>query len=290
MKLNTTSGYVWATIAFVALIAGLAAMFFISDTAQNGYNKLAAVFFQKELLLYILIGFSAQLIDGSLGMAYGISSNTFLLSTGVSPAAASAAVHIAEIFTSGASAVSHLSLRNIHKRLFMALLLPGIAGGAAGAFLLSSFNGAYLKPFVSIYLLLMGLAILKKAFAPKTTRTKIKRIGLLAFAGGFLDALGGGGWGPIVNATLLSKGKHPRLIIGTVNSVEFFIAFVSSAVFTTLLGLHNVLIILGLIVGGLLAAPLSALALGKIPPKVLLIIVGLLVSIMSAKTLMETIS
>jgi uncharacterized membrane protein YfcA len=244
-------------------------------------------FFSNEVLLFIAVGFLAQFIDGTLGMGYGISSNTFLLSMGLNPAIASASVHVAEVFSSAASAISHFSFKNVHKKLFLALLIPGVIGGALGAFLLSKFNGAFLKPFVSFYLLLMGITILKKGFSKSMKRSKVNNIGILALAGGFLDAVGGGGWGAIVNSTLLSKGKHPRLVIGTVNSVEFFVAVVSAGVFTFMLGITHFEAVIGLIIGGVIAAPIGAFLVKKIHTQWLLISVGLLICLLSLKNLYD---
>jgi uncharacterized membrane protein YfcA len=261
--------------------------FIYSIKSQKHLEQLSQIdFLSGKMLLYILVGFGAQLIDGTLGMAYGVSSNTFLLSIGLNPAAASASVHLAEVFTSGVSAISHFSFKNIHKRLFLALLIPGVIGGAVGAVLLSVFDGNMLKPFVSFYLLIMGIVILKKGISANGARTKVKRISWLALLGGFLDAVGGGGWGPIVNSTLLSKGKHPRLVIGTVNSVEFFVAAASAGVFTVMLGIQHLETVVGLILGGMLAAPVGAFLVSKVKPKILLVMVGALICFLSLKNLL----
>ncbi|MCW5907855.1 MAG: sulfite exporter TauE/SafE family protein [Chitinophagales bacterium] len=241
----------------------------------------------REMFWYIMVGFGAQMVDGALGMAYGVCSSTFLLSVGVTPAAASASVHVAEVFTTAASGASHYTLGNVNKRLFKALVIPGVLGGIVGAYLLSSFDGNTIKPFVSIYLFFMGILILRKALAKKIERTKIKRIGVLALAGGFLDSVGGGGWGPVVNSTLLSTGKTPRYIIGTVNTVEFFVAFASAGVFTLFMGLQNVQIVIGLILGGVIAAPIGAFLVGKIKTKPMMLMVGLLVCFLSVRTLVK---
>lgn len=246
-------------------------------------------FFSNEMLLFIAIGFTAQLIDGTLGMGYGISCNTLLLSMGLSPALASASVHVAEIFTSATSAVSHITFKNVHKKLFFSLMIPGVIGSIIGAFLLSYFDASIVKPLVSFYLLLMGLIILKRGLSKNKTRSKIKNIGFLALGGGFLDAAGGGGWGAIVNSALLSKGKPPRLIIGTVNAVEFFVALASAGIFTFMLSLTHFEAIIGLIIGGVVAAPTGAFLVKKINTQWLLIGVGLLVCALSFKNLYDII-
>jgi len=274
---------VWI-VTLLALFFAVGFFFIRNDIDTLIADKLPLLF-TEQMLWYILVGFGAQMVDGALGMAYGVCSSTFLMSVGVSPAAASASVHVAEIFTTGASAIAHFSLKNVNKRLFKALVIPAVLGGIVGAYLLSSIDGEIVKPYVNIYLFIMGVVILRKALAPKIERSKVRRIGLLALVGGFLDSIGGGGWGPVVNSTLLSKGKTPRLIIGTVNSVEFFLTFASAGVFTLFMGLQNVQIIVGLVLGGVVAAPFGAYLVGKVKTKPLMIMVGLLVCFLSLRTL-----
>jgi len=274
---------VWI-VTLLALFFAIGFFFIRNDIDTLIADKLPLLF-TEQMLWYILVGFGAQMVDGALGMAYGVCSSTFLMSVGVSPAAASASVHVAEIFTTGASAIAHFSLKNVNKRLFKALVIPAVLGGIVGAYLLSSIDGEIVKPYVNIYLFIMGVVILRKALAPKIERSKVRRIGLLALVGGFLDSIGGGGWGPVVNSTLLSKGKTPRLIIGTVNSVEFFLTFASAGVFTLFMGLQNVQIIVGLVLGGVVAAPFGAYLVGKVRTKPLMIMVGLLVCFLSLRTL-----
>jgi len=285
LRLKQAASYpiVWI-VTLLALFFALGFFLFPNNIDKLVLGKLPLLF-NRELIGYILVGFGAQMVDGALGMAYGVCSSTFLISIGVSPASASASVHVAEIFTTGASAISHHSFNNINKRLFKALVVPAVLGGVVGAYLLSSFDGNIMKPFVNVYLFIMGLIILRKALAPQIKRTKVKRIGLLAFTGGFLDSVGGGGWGPVVNSNLLSKGKTPRLIIGTVNTVEFFLTFASAGVFTLFMGLQNVQIIVGLVLGGVVAAPFGAYLVGKVKTKPLMIMVGLLVCFLSLRTL-----
>lgn len=247
----------------------------------------AKSFFTLQFLLYVGVGFAAQMVDGALGMAYGISASTFLLSTGVSPAAASAGVHVAEVFTTGASAVSHFSLRNVNRKLFKAMVMPGILGAVAGAYILSTIDGEVVKPYVAIYLLIMGAVVIRKAFGKTIEKKPIKKVGLLALAGGFLDSIGGGGWGPVVTSTLLSRGRDPKYTIGTVNTTEFFVAFASAGIFTLFMGLQNVQVIAGLVVGGIVAAPFGALIVGKIKPRILMIMVGILIILLSLRTLIK---
>lgn len=250
---------------------------------QIPFDKLCTA----EFLTYIIVGIGAQLIDGALGMAYGVSASSFLLSVGVTPAAASAAVHVSEVFTTGASGLSHLTFRNVNKRLFKAMVIPGVIGAVVGAYILTAIDGNIVKPFVSIYLLIMGVIILRKATRKVIEKKKVRRVGVLALFGGFLDSIGGGGWGPVVTSTLLSKGRNPQYTIGTVNATEFFVAFSSAGVFTWFMGLQNVSVIAGLVIGGIIAAPLGALLVGKVKPKTLMIIVGSLIIFLSLRNLIK---
>lgn len=221
----------------------------------------------------VAVGLAAQTVDGALGMAYGITSTTFLLSTGVPPAAASASVHVAEIFTTAFSGLSHWRLGNVNGALFRRLLIPGAIGAVAGAYLLTSVDGETIKPFVSVYLLVMGLYVLSKAFRTlKTRREPPRAVVPLAL---------GGGWGPVVTTTLVGGGQDPRTSIGTVNAAEFFIALASGLSFSLLGGLTHWTTIAGLVVGGLFAAPIAALLVRVIPARALMVVVGLLIAVLS---------
>ena len=241
-----------------------------------------------SILLFILVGFIAQLIDGSLGMAYGVSANSFLLSFGLSPAAASASVHASEVVTTFISGLSHLKLGNIDKKMVLSLLIPGMIGGAVGAYILVNVNGDLIKPYIAIYLLIMGIRILFKAFSISKDFKKQPKTGLLVglgLLGGSCDAIGGGGWGPVVTSTLLSTGHSPRKTIGSVNFSEFFVTLVESIVFIATIGLTNWQVILGLIIGGLPAAPLGALLTRKLPARTIMIFVGCLIIFLQVRTL-----
>jgi uncharacterized membrane protein YfcA len=248
---------------------------------------------ELTILLYILVGFVAQMIDGALGMAYGVSSNTFLLSLGLPPASASAAVHMAEVVTTGVSGVSHWRLGNVDWGLVKRLLIPGAIAGGIGAYLLSSFDGDTIKPYISGYLLIMGIVILVKAFnlkERKPTGVHTARVSALALVGGFFDAIGGGGWGPIVTTTLVARGKDPRLTIGSVNFSEFFVTLTESVVFVITLSFGEYWqIIVGLLIGGAIAAPLAARITKKMPVKALMILVGSIIIALSIRTILMTI-
>ena len=236
------------------------------------------------LLPFILIGFAAQLVDGALGMAFGVICNTLLVAVlGVPPATASARIHVVEIFTTGASGLSHLFHRNIDWPLFFRLLIPGVIGGVLGAYVLTSLHADVVKPFVLGYLVLIGVWLLVRGllYPPKISKPKV--VAPLAVVGGFLDAAGGGGWGPVVTSNLLVQGGEPRKIVGTVNSVEFFLAVAVSIAFIANLGLEEILgPTLGLIIGGVAAAPLGAYMAKRFSPKVMLVMVGIVLTATSA--------
>jgi len=245
-----------------------------------------------EFLLFVAVGFAAQLIDGAIGMAYGLSSTTILLNFGVPPATASASVHAAEVFTAGASAVSHLHFRNVVGALFRPLAIAGMAGGAAGAWLLASTPAGIIRPVVSLYLLVMGALILLRVIRnrPRDPRARPlqERPWLLAgygAAGGFLDAVGGGGWGPMVTSTLIGSGVKARFAIGSSNAAEFFVAAVVSATFILTIGLELWPIITGLVIGGILAAPYGALAARHFPERPLMAIVAIVIMLLSTRGL-----
>lgn len=230
--------------------------------------------------LYILIGFAAQIIDGTLGMAYGVSCRTFLkAAAGLPSALASAVVHVAEVPTTLASGLSHLRLKNVDRSLFLPLVIPGVLGGALGAWFLSSVGDA-LEPVIDAYLIVMGAVILRKAFQKERKERRLGRgIYPLGFAGGFLDATGGGGWGPVVTSTMVAVGHDVKKTIGTVNTAEFLVTVAETTTFVVLLRDFTSYwqIILGLIVGGVCAAPMAAWICKKIPVRPLLAIVGTLI-------------
>ncbi|MGE5528389.1 MAG: sulfite exporter TauE/SafE family protein [Patescibacteria group bacterium] len=238
-----------------------------------------------SIVVYVLIGFVAQTIDGALGMAYGVISNTFLLGAGLTPALASASVHTAELFTTLISGISHLRLRNVDKPLFGKLLIPGVLGGVLGAYILTSVPGEAIKPYITGYLVIMGLLVLRKAFKAQKQVEIAKGAVPLGLIGGFCDAVGGGGWGPVVTSTLMAKGLNPRLTIGTVNCAEFFVTAAQAAAFFLALRAVNWQVILGLAIGGVIAAPLAAIACRRLPAKTLTILVGVLIVAVNVRAL-----
>ena len=230
-------------------------------------------------------GFAAQLIDGALGMAYGVTASSLLLALGVPPAITSATVHAAECFTTGASAASHRAFGNIDRRLFRSLLLPGVAGAVVGVCVLSSLPGNRLKPVIAAYLLVMGVIIVRKAFQATPPRPVTTHLSALGFTGAALDAIGGGGWGPVVASTLVGRGNDARQTIGTVSAVEFFVTLAASITFILTIGLSNWPMIAALAIGGIPAAPLGAWVCRRLPVPRLMAVVGLLVVATSVRTL-----
>ena len=242
-------------------------------------------------ILAIIVGFVAQIVDGTLGMGYGITSNTFLISLGIPPAMSSASVHTSEVFTTAASGISHIRCGNFDKKLFKKLLIPGAIGGFLGAYVLVSIPGYVTKPFISIYLLLMGFVILIRALRYKivTKATTGIYMALLGGFGGFLDAIGGGGWGPIVTSTLLAKGHNPRIVIGSINTVEFFVTIIEVATFFAFLRTSYWHIIVGMIIGGIIAAPLAARICKKLTPKILMFLIGIAIMVLSIKNVYDSV-
>jgi len=246
----------------------------------------------EDFLLFAAVGFAAQLVDGALGMAYGVVSSTVLLAFGVPPAAASASVHAAEVFTTAASAGSHVVHRNVNWRLFGLLAVGGVVGGALGAFVLTSIDGELIKPYIVCYLALMGMLILWRAWrGAHPRRISSKWPAPLGLVGGFMDAIGGGGWGPTVTSTLVGSGASAREAIGTANSAEFFVTVAISATFVWALVtghwdeagdlMKHAWAVAGLIVGGLVAAPLAGWVTKVIPVKILTWLVGAVVVLLA---------
>jgi len=247
----------------------------------------------NEMLIAIAVGFFAQLIDGALGMAYGLTVSSILLSTGVPPAVSSAAVHVAEVFTTGASGFAHWRAGNVDLQLFRRLVIPGVIGATIGAYILSSVSGEAIQPWVSAYLLVVGLLVVGKAARGQKEYAETRRVLLapLGFFGGAIDAAGGGGWGPLMTSTLLGRGAAPRIVIGSVNLCEFFVALTVSATFIVMMDAPSLWpIVAGLVIGGVIAAPFAALVVKYLPDRALMFIVGIVVVILAAWRIVGTLS
>lgn len=244
------------------------------------------------MLPFIAVGFLAQAIDGALGMAFGVVNSTLLVSfLGVPPAVASASVHAVETFTTAASGISHIAHRNVDWRLWRRLVIPGMIGGVLGAYVLSNVDAGAARPFVMAYLASIGLYLLYRAWQGNIEHRTPRVIEPLGLAGGFLDAAGGGGWGPVVTSNLLIQGAHPRLTIGTVNTAEFFLTATISATFITTMGFAAfTLQTIGILIGGLAAAPLGGLLAKRVPARQLMALVGTLLTLTSAYPIWKALS
>jgi hypothetical protein len=234
------------------------------------------------LLPFIAVGFAAQMVDGALGMAFGVISNSLLLSLGVPPAAASAGVHTVETFTTAVSGISHALHRNVDWRMFFRLMIPGVVGGVLGAYVLSNIDAGTAKPFILAYLAAIGLYLLWRGWRHKPQEKTPKIVEPLGLIGGFLDAAGGGGWGPVVTSNLLIQGANPRKTVGTVNTAEFFLTATISATFITQLGWEAfTLATVGLLIGGVIAAPLGAMLAKRLESWILMTLVGAILTLTS---------
>jgi len=260
----------------------------MADETYKWYKTLDSAF-----PIMLLAGFLAQMVDGALGMGYGVTSATILLSAGVNPAAISGSIHTAEMFASGASGYSHYKFGNVNKKLFKTLLIPGVIGAIAGAILLVVMGnkyGNYIRPVIAGYTMILGVKFILNAFRErKPQQKKFKRYRLLAGVGGFFDSFGGGGWGPIVTSTLINTGRSHNYAVGTVSLTEFFVTLASAFTFFTMIGVSHWQTILALVIGGLIAAPIAAKLAGKLPKKTAYLLLGILVIIWSIRILVKII-
>ncbi|HEV3250452.1 MAG TPA: TSUP family transporter [Puia sp.] len=282
----------WCLFAFFFMLLGHALLSLIPFSRMpEGVKLITRDVDGKTFLMMLVTGFIAQMVDGSLGMGYGTISTTFLLANGVNPAIVSSRVHSARVFSSGVSGYSHHRFGNINKKLFRTLVIPGVIGAIIGASL--AFFGQKYSSWVrlplSVYTLYLGYYIVRKAFAKINHQNKVKKAGWLASAGGFLDAFAGGGWGTLVTSTLISKRRSPRYVIGSVCLTEFFVVLASSITFFIFLKSIPIIDVAGLIIGGLVAAPIAARLVGKLPLRTMYIAVGALVILTSSTTLWKAV-
>lgn len=280
-KLKSKLWYLIPSILLLGLFLTIVLKYnevFTLEKIQNGFNA--------DFVTYLCIGIFAQLVDSTLGMGYGATCTSFLLTFGVNPATSSMAVHVSEIFTTGASAMSHYKFKNIDEQLVFRLIVPGVLGAVTGAYLLSDvIDGKKIKPYVAAYMIVLAIIIILKSLRKNIAPKETKNVGLLAVFGGFMDSVGGGGWGPIVASTLIGRGDNPRYTIGSVNTAEFAIAFSSGITFILFEGISGWRVIAGLILGGIIAAPIGAYLVNKIPRKFMTIFVGCLLILLSLRTL-----
>jgi len=282
----------WKRLAYLSLFSlsllfiAYATYSYVSHDSFVQIGRQVSLDLDEKFVLMLFAGFFAQLVDGALGMGYGVVSTSFLLSGGLNPAVISGSIHTAEMFSSGASGFSHYRFGNVNMKLFKTLLIPGVLGAILGAVLLSYAGENYgnmIRPIISLYTLVLGTRILLNAFKEKKKAQKVEHAGWLAGAGGFLDSFGGGGWGPLVTSTLISKGRTPKYVIGSVSLTEFFVTMSSALTFFVILGVSHWQTILGLIVGAVIAAPIAARLAGKLPVKKMFIGVGIMVMISSIR-------
>ncbi|MFC0189278.1 sulfite exporter TauE/SafE family protein [Fictibacillus aquaticus] len=255
----------------------------------------------RKIIILALIGLAAQMIDGSLGMAYGVTSTTLLLWYGLSPALASASVHLAEVVTSAASGYSHFKFGNVDSRIVKKLIIPGSIGAFAGAALLSSLPADLMKPYISIFLLLLGLyVILRFVFIKTKAAAEVNKEGTaptsrkwytpLGFIAGLMDATGGGGWGPITTPVLLSqKGMLPHKVIGSVNLSEFAVSLSASIGFFLFIGLDSLhwQIVVFMMIGGVIAAPIAAYLVKRLRTELLGVLAGGLIVLTNTRTVLK---
>lgn len=283
----------WCLFAFFFMILGYGLLSYVPfPEIRKFFIGLSGQPEEGNFMIMMLTGFIAQMVDGSLGLGYGTISTTFLLANGVNPAIVSSRVHSARVFSSGVSGYSHHRFGNINRKLFRALVIPGILGAIIGASL-AYFGQRYaiwVRVPLSLYTVYLGYFILKKAFAKKDMKKKVKRAGWLASAGGFMDAFAGGGWGTLVTSTLISKRRNPRYVVGSVCLAEFFVVLASSITFFIFLKNIPLISVAGLIAGGLIAAPIAARLVGKLPIKTMFIAVGFLVMLTSCSTLWKALT
>lgn len=280
-------------VSFALMIIGFFVYQYFGYATLKSLISSATQSIDNSFYLFIGAGFIAQMVDGAVGMGYGVTSTSILMSMGVHPAAISGSVHTAEIFSSAASGYSHYKFGNVNKKLFKVLVIPGIIGAIVGAGALVWLGDKYgnmIKPFLAAYCLLLGIRILYQAYKREKKIKKVKKAGWLAGAGGFLDSFGGGGWGPLVTSTLIAKGRSPQYVIGSVSLSEFFVTFFSALSFFVFIGITHWQVIAGLMIGGAIAAPIAAKIAGKLPLRTMLICVGLMVILWSLRILVKVLA
>lgn len=238
-----------------------------------------------EFFVYVGIGLAAQLVDGALGMAYGVITASLLLASGMSPALASASLHTAEVAITGVSGLSHGFFGNVDRKILRSLVLPGVIGGVIGALLLSWVHWPWLRVLVALYLMVLGAMLLIRVWRGKRGKPSLHGIGPLALVAGFLDAVTGGGWGALTTSSLVARHHEPRFAIGTAHAAKFFVSVAISVAFFFTLGFSHAQVVLGLMTGGVIAAPFAAWVTKHVPPKVMMGLVGAIVVLLGVRNL-----
>ncbi|MCX7953723.1 MAG: sulfite exporter TauE/SafE family protein [Bacteroidales bacterium] len=275
IKHITVNKKILAYIFFTVLVSIMIIFLIAYDSFYE--NIKSNEILKLDTTLYFLIGFIAQIIDGTIGMGYGVISSTILLSNGMQPSISSASVHFTKIFTNGISGLSHLTFRNIDKNIFIKIVIPGIIGALTGSFILILIKPSIIRPFIFIYLILMAIRIIYISYRKTDKKNTFNKYKITGFIGGLADAIGGGGWGPIVTSTLIANNTNPHKTIGSVNASEFFIAFTTAFTLINSIKFIPTNIVIGLLLGGVLAAPISAYLCKKINSKFLMLIISIFI-------------
>jgi uncharacterized membrane protein YfcA len=269
---------------FAVSIVALIALFTYLILSAEQLTNLQAALHKDHYLFYwmLLAGFFAEVVAGSMGMGYGVICTTILLILNVPPPVISASIHSAESFTSAAGSISHWQLGNMNKKLVKALAIPAIIGAVLGALALTYVGEKYAKvtkPFIAFYSMYLGIRILQNAFKKKDENKKKKKINIttLGLIGGFIDSFGGGGWGPLVTGTFIKNGHTPRYVIGSSTFAKCILTVVSAVTFIFTIGIHHWNIVAGLLIGGIITAPFSAMLTSKLPVKKMFVAVGVVV-------------
>jgi uncharacterized membrane protein YfcA len=281
-------------IGFVILLIIATGIYFLFPFIH--VDAIRATLSKEHHLFYwmLLVGFLAEIVAGSMGMGYGVICTTILLILNVSPPVISASIHSAESFTTAAGTISHFKLGNVNKKLTRLLAIPAIIGAVIGALTLSYVGERYAKmtkPVLAVYTMYLGIRILQNAFSKKKIngirkKTNIPLIGLI---GGFIDSFGGGGWGPLVTGTFIKNGRTPRYVIGSSTVAKFILTFASAVTFVFTVGIHHWNIVAGLLIGGIITAPFSAMLTARLPVRKMFVAVGIVVIIMSLITVYRSI-
>ncbi len=275
-------------ISLVLLAVAGGTLWFYEPSFKEYFSEVPVQFYY-----FLVAGFVFAMIDGAIGMSYGVTSTSFSLSMGIPPASASTAVHLSEILSNGIAGLMHYRMGNVNKKLFWMLVVPGIIGSVSGAYILSSLEeySKYTKPLISVYTLILGTVILRKAFniirKKKTNSKKITNIRGLGLFGGFIDAVGGGGWGSIVLSTLIAGGRHARFSLGAVKASRFFVAFMSSLTFISMLDHMRWEAVGGLVLGSAIASPIAAKVSNRISAKSIMLAVGIIVIFVSLRSIVK---
>lgn len=281
----------------VFFITVAAAALIVFSMYEMGYlDELQTVLAKDNYIFYwmLLVGFLAEIVAGSMGMGYGVICTTTLLFIGIPPHAVSASIHSAESFTTAAGSISHIKLKNVSKSLVKSLAVPAVIGAVIGAVSLTYLGEYYskiTKSVISFYTLYLGIRILSNAFKEKQDKKLKKKTNLtkLGLIGGFIDSFAGGGWGPLVTGTLIKNSFTPRFAVGSSTVAKFILTLTAAITFVFTLGIQHWNIILGLLIGGIVTAPFSAMLTAKLPVKSMFAVIGTLVVVMSCITIYKSV-